>query len=133
MNDRPIPSYRDIRKKATDKVECHLCGVCCELAEGDMECTHGDITRWLREGREDILKYVHYSLDDQGNPARFDREIWLDPKSEEPRPVGRCPFFVCTWENGFRCSIWQTRPFACADFEFAGERCHKARARLLRK
>ncbi len=120
---RPYPTYRDIRATAGDAPDCARCGVCCEKMGGAVIVGRADVERWLRERRADILKYVDHALDATGGLARFDPQLWMDPAEGPGFHLDRCPHLACTWDEGFRCRIHDTRPFPCRDFEFDGERC----------
>lgn len=133
MAERPFPTWGEVRRQATAAVDCSRCGLCCELTEGALTCSEAEVRRWLREGRADVLRHVRHRLDAGGGLLDFDREIWLEAGPQPRFPVLRCPFLACTWEAGFRCTIWPTRPHVCADLEIGGERCREARLRLQRR
>jgi Fe-S-cluster containining protein len=133
MVERPLPSYREIRQQAGEECDCRTCGACCDLAEGMFECLPGDVYRWLEQKRSDILRYVRYRLHENGDLAFLHSEIWVDPQSAGTELMVRCPFLTCTWQEGFGCAIYETRPFICKDFEAGGERCLTARRKVFRK
>ncbi len=133
MVERPRPTYAELRKRALETLDCRWCGICCELCEGALRATAADVARWVQEGRHDVLRYVQIDLDAAGAVRTFSSEIWLDPGDQSRSPVVRCPFLTCTWEDGFRCAIWPTRPQVCAEFACGGERCQEARLRLARR
>ena len=133
MVEKPIPSYRDIRTRAGPEILCRDCGLCCDLADGALTASREDVIRWLREGRRDILQFVHHEIAPDGSLTSFDPEIWLEPGMLSPCPVVRCPFLKCSWEQGFHCTIYPTRPRICADFDQGGDRCLNLRRHRLHR
>lgn len=84
---------------------CTRCGKCC-LNESYMltlTASAKDVSRWQREGRDDILRYVA-----QVGPGFYD--LWVDDGVE----LARCPFL--RKDRGaatYRCKIHETRPETC--------------------
>jgi len=131
--ERPLPTYREIRAMAGETLECHLCGLCCDQADGCLTCTGDDIRRWIVEKRADILRFVQYRTDPAGGLEWFNPEIWLEPGNPAAIPVIRCPFLTCRWVEGFRCAIYETRPRVCAEFRRGGGACLQVRRSRLRR
>ena len=78
--------------------KCRHCGACCEVDTHNI-VTLLDISRWKREGREDILKHV--KLVDGIFPAGFKED--------------KCPFYDKSKEKN-RCLIEETKPYVCRRF-----------------
>jgi len=68
--------------------------------------TWEDICRWRREGREDILRYVH-SFEGFGGII-YDRQ--------ENKTFRRCPFLKSENDGKYSCAIHETKPFVCAAY-----------------
>lgn len=68
----------------------------------------GDLERWEREGRKDILHIIEK-----------EQAVWLGDhliSGRTGRPIYGCPFIEI--EDGlFSCSIYETRPRVCRDYQ----------------
>ena len=91
---------------------CQACGVCCELYGNRLRATPGDLERWQREGRADLLARVG----DRG-------AIWCDSVTGER--LDDCPFLAREGPDRARCRIHATKPRICRDYPTAahGRRC----------
>jgi Fe-S-cluster containining protein len=91
---------------------CRACGLCCELYGDALAAEESDLSRWRREGREDLLRRVG-----EGG------SLWNDPVSGDPLPA--CPFLRYTDAGGALCSIHETKPDMCRDYpgDGHGTRC----------
>jgi Fe-S-cluster containining protein len=103
--------------------KCKQCGHCCLHLCVSTTGTVGeeDISRWEKEGRFDILRWVNIF-----NPKSDDRfgDIWIDTKIMDE--VNRCPFLrKVRNQNKYRCLIQNTKPWICRQYpedeEFAKE------------
>jgi len=92
---------------------CLRCGGCCESFGGHLLASRRDLTRWRREGREDILRRV-------GSVGW----LWIDPGSGRP-VTGGCPFLVRTSPEHTSCAIQETKPDMCREYPTLahGKRC----------
>jgi len=86
-----------------------MCGKCCEEMGFELTVTVEDYKRWVREGREDILRYVWLP---PGSPGFGD--IWIDPETGED--LDYCPFFRRINKNRGICLIHDTKPEVCREF-----------------
>ena len=84
--------------------KCQRCGECCKTLPIDIG--YGDITRWNKEGRKDILRRVSFidNYPETGYGGFYFEETLL----KKDRVKSPCPFFG---ESG--CGIYETRPMAC--------------------
>jgi len=92
----------DVMKKT-----CLRCGRCCRT-HFSFYVKEGDLARWRKEGRRDILVHLE------------SREaVWAGDRfivRESGLAVAACPFL--RWEgHRFSCAIYETRPQACRDYE----------------
>jgi Fe-S-cluster containining protein len=81
-------------------LKCVRCGACCR---GYVPVTEDDLSRWILESRTDILHHV------------LPHEMIIGPLPRDED--ARCPFLVSLPDLGITlCSIYKTRPEACASF-----------------
>jgi len=87
--------------------KCQRCGECCKTLPIDIG--YGDITRWNKEGRKDILRRVSFidNYPETGYGGFYFEETLL----KKDRVKSPCPFFG---ESG--CGIYETRPMVCKDY-----------------
>ena len=86
---------------------CTRCGKCC-LADMIAYVTPEDLARWKRENRQDILHIIEN-----------EQAVWLGDhfiSARTGRPIYGCPFLEVKGDI-FTCSIYETRPKVCADYE----------------
>jgi Fe-S-cluster containining protein len=81
------------------KFGCKRCGNCCR--EMGIALTYTDITRWGREGRQDILTRVKYYKN---------KNVFFLAKKKSS-----CPFLIDDGNRITSCSIYTTRPRVCKD------------------
>ncbi|HON38573.1 MAG: YkgJ family cysteine cluster protein [Desulfomonilia bacterium] len=96
----------DEREKRTG-FECSRCGMCC-LADMIAYVTPEDLNRWKRENRQDILHIIEN-----------EQAVWLGDhfiSSRTGRPIYGCPFLEMK-DGLFACSIYETRPRVCRDYQ----------------
>lgn len=86
--------------RSGEGVKCLGCGRCCEAFGGRLQASRGDLERWRRLGRHDLLRRV--------NRLGW---IWVDPESG--RLEKRCPFLQRTSEETARCTIHAIKPDIC--------------------
>jgi len=88
-------------------VTCLRCGTCC-LANFIAFVTDEDLSRWRQEGRQDILQVIEH-----------DHMMWVGDRIlsvEDGHYAQGCPFLV--FEEGlWRCTIYETRPRVCRDYQ----------------
>jgi Fe-S-cluster containining protein len=86
--------------------------VCCEVLGDALQACAPDLTRWLSEGRLDLLARV--------GPGG---ELWVDPATGEREPA--CPFLDRLGRDRARCAIHHTKPDICRRYPTAahGSRC----------
>lgn len=93
----------------TDKIKtpypCDNCGECCRVFGGDLEVSEGDMARWKREGRYDILQYAERMFGIN--------LIWVNPVRN--LDMESCPF-LREGSGGNYCDIEKTKPEVCAQF-----------------
>lgn len=81
-------------------LKCVRCGAGCR---GYIPVTEDDLSRWLSEGRTDILYFV------------LPHEMIIGPLPRSDEAI--CPFFVSLPDLDITlCTIYDTRPEACASF-----------------
>ncbi|OPY90987.1 MAG: Flagellin N-methylase [Syntrophaceae bacterium PtaU1.Bin231] len=86
-------------------IPCLRCGTCCMadmIADADAE----DLARWKREGRDDILRACRDAL-------------WVGDhvlSVTTGMSIHDCPFLDFR-AGTFACTIYETRPRVCHDFE----------------
>ena len=97
------------RKTHKKKPRCFRCGKCCREHGFGLTATPGDIRRWKRQGRVDIMRYV-WSPKEAGGYG----DIWIDPETGED--LGYCPFLQKVNLGKYTCGIYETRPKICRDF-----------------
>jgi Fe-S-cluster containining protein len=71
--------------------------------------SEGDLTRWKKEKREDIL-----SIMENWHP------VWMGDhliNSANGRLIHNCPFLIIDSGNLCSCQIYETRPEACRDYD----------------
>ncbi len=87
--------------------DCIQCGKCCHT-DFFAYMRPDDLARWQRQGREDILQVI-----------RNESPIWTGDRlisARDGRHLRCCPFLV--WEGDrHACSIYETRPRICREFE----------------
>jgi len=82
---------------------CRSCGFCCESYGGYLHASPGDIERWRRLGREDLLALV--------NAFGW---IWIDPA--HGRRGDPCPFLQRDAEDKALCAIHEIKPDMCREY-----------------
>jgi len=87
------------------KKRCMNCGKCC-LADMVSYVSGSDIERWEMEGRTDILEII----------AR--RRAWAGDRivNSTGTAISMCSFLEFR-DGKFYCSIYETRPLTCRNFE----------------
>jgi Fe-S-cluster containining protein len=93
---------------------CSQCGRCCLMLGAEITATQEDVARWVKEGRQDILRYADVY-------ENLGADLWFSPKTGDE--IGRCPFVrKHPNRNTYFCKIYDTRPQVCRDYEpFSGE------------
>ena len=93
---------------------CSQCGRCCLMLGAEITATQEDVARWVKEGRQDILRYADVY-------ETLGADLWFSPKTGDE--IGRCPFVrKHPNRNTYFCKIYDTRPQVCRDYEpFSGE------------
>ncbi|MGD0820353.1 MAG: YkgJ family cysteine cluster protein [Desulfomonilia bacterium] len=96
-----------LKVNGPETITCRRCGTCC-LADMIAYVTKEDMDRWISQGRSDILHIIE-------NEQAF----WAGDhlvSARDGRPLTGCPFL--TWEKGgYACSIYETRPGVCRNYE----------------
>lgn len=103
---------------------CLRCGRCCRYGPS-INANTDDLTRWIQEGRSDILKFFEAYLADgtyvngiellpiQPTPT----VLWTDMINPETGDYYHdCPFLRPLSENTYYCLIHETRPAICVRF-----------------
>jgi len=107
----------------TIQIECIRCGRCC-LADLIAYVSEDDRKRWNDEGRLDILKIVEN-----------EKGVWAGDRlvsAETGKSLHGCPFY-CFDGNNFGCSIYETRPGICRNYQPAASEICSQFNRKLRK
>jgi len=94
--------------------DCRRCGHCCRaLVDAYRGCvSDGDLDRWRRAGRTELLAMVTTLDLGRGNLLHL---AWIDPESGEE--VDACPWLETDPQNGTcSCSIHDVRPDHCRAF-----------------
>lgn len=102
----------------SSEYNCAECGLCCIGYGATLYFYEEDLARWQREGAENILRRLHVI---QG-PAGGINNGWRSPDGSEERS---CPFLAT--DEGYRCSIYPTRPLVCRHFANGGSACRELR------
>jgi len=95
--DKIHPGKEEIRRG------CRACGMCCEAYGGYLHASPGDIERWRRLGREDLLALV--------SPYGW---IWVDPR--HGRRGEPCPFLQRGDDDKALCAIHEIKPDICREY-----------------
>lgn len=91
---------------------CRQCGDCCRRLDYRHQVTAGDVARWRRRGRDDILAWVREDRGDDGEPVYG---IWREPGAA--RFAGVCPWLknlpgTAKWI----CAIHDVKPEICRQY-----------------
>lgn len=89
-------------------LKCKRCGSCCYVDLTAYICEE-DLIRWRNEKRYDILKKIN----EEKIVWAGDKLVPIDGKNKSKR----CSFLVEQKDNYFSCSIYETRPIVCQNFE----------------
>jgi len=94
---------------------CQQCGNCCRWM-GFNHITFEDRARWIKEGREDILKYVGKKCKGENGEDAYTWTAY--PIIEKMRDAyKRKPCVFLTKDNGrYKCKIHETKPTVCKTF-----------------
>jgi Fe-S-cluster containining protein len=102
---------------------CEQCGSCCRASSATVWASSGDVIRWLRERRYDIIRHFALSLPDGSRlnalaiilnpPDTHERVSMRSPETGEPYEC--CPFLE---QDGLksRCRIHETKPERCRGY-----------------
>lgn len=90
------------------KKECKRCGACC-FVNMIAYATEEDFIRWRAEGRHDIL----HIIENEGSIWAGDHLI----SSSNGHSIERCPFLIMDDNGLYSCTIYDTRPAVCRNFE----------------
>ena len=83
--------------------DCKHCGNCCVIHWGSFGATNEDVSRWINEGRVDILDHITANLDNSNDePYLFVTRI--------------CPFLEKDVKNLHYCRINDTKPYYCRNY-----------------
>ncbi len=93
---------------------CRHCGKCCLEMGTKIYATPDDVRRWMREGREDIMKHVLvYEYYDISQGYVFEGgEVWFDKNG---RKLDRCPF-IEERDGRIYCRIQDVKPQQCREY-----------------
>lgn len=98
---------------ARDGFHCRRCGHCCltlvDAYRGAL--SEGDLERWRRAGRTDLLAWVQTLELGPGNVLHL---AWVDPETGDD--VDRCPWLVQDADGLYGCSIEDLKPDHCRAF-----------------
>ncbi len=94
-------------EKLRKRARCSRCGKCC-TAPVVLITKPSDYRRWVRQGRDDILKYASVP------PLKGYGDLWIDIKGSEDSAY--CPFIKKTGEDTYICTIHDTKPKVCREF-----------------
>jgi Fe-S-cluster containining protein len=86
---------------------CKRCGKCC-LSNVVAYITEEDLSRWHREGRQDILTVIEHG-----------HVIWVGDhmiSADDGHYAHGCPFLLAE-NNRWLCSIYETRPLVCRAYQ----------------
>ncbi|WP_456475627.1 YkgJ family cysteine cluster protein [Candidatus Pyrohabitans sp.] len=94
-------------KRVASPEKCRRCGRCCLTLGRAIKASPGDLERWIREGREDVLLYL--KLEEDGDALVTDGTLEIGDES------GRCVFLIKDG-NVYACAIHETKPEVCAEY-----------------
>jgi Fe-S-cluster containining protein len=89
-------------------LDCLECGACCSQRPGTILVSEGDLVRWKRGGRRDIL--------DRLEPGHFGQMAFV------MSPSGTCCHHG-TPEEPHACQIYEARGDTCREFEAGSWQC----------
>lgn len=104
------------------KMKCQRCGECCIRLGWSITTDKNDLTRWIRQNRQDILKHIKIDLTDgqqiRGDELKEDQvvdvsfvDLWNSPGG---RKLLRCPFLRKERKKPqYKCLINETKPSEC--------------------
>jgi Fe-S-cluster containining protein len=108
---------------STSSYECDQCGSCCRASSATVWASSGDVVRWLRERRQDIIRHFAMQLPDGSRlnalavildaPNTHERVFMRSPVTGEP--YERCPFLEQDGSKS-RCGIHATKPERCRGY-----------------
>lgn len=116
-------------------VPCQRSGRCCShhaIAAGALEASGGDVARWEKDSRDDILEWVAILRSEDGEIVSADFPVPPDGEEE----LDECPFLE--WDGPHsKCGIQDTKPDVCAEFHcvtrpFIEGRAHQLAVEALR-
>lgn len=90
------------------KKVCKRCGACC-FVDLIAYAVEEDFERWRKEGRDDILHIIEN-----------ESSVWAGDhlvSSKDGHTIERCPFLVLNDDGLYACTIYETRPAVCRNFE----------------
>lgn len=96
-----------------EKKQCRRCGACC-FVDMIAYVQEEDLRRWHNEGRDDILHIV-----------KNESGVWAGDhliSSRNGHSIERCPFLIMDDDGLYSCTIYNTRPAVCRNFEPGGSR-----------
>ncbi len=88
-------------------LSCRRCGKCC-LVDMTAYAQQEDFDRWRAENRQDILDIIQKH-----------HLVWAGDRmvsAETGRVAMECPF-LCSTGNEWLCSIYETRPLVCREYQ----------------
>ena len=93
----------------SEQEKCRRCGTCClaNMAAFSGTISDDDRTRWVREGRSDILR----TMETEGAVWAGDHFV----SGRDGNYLHECPFLRRS-EEFYICDIYQTRPQVCRDY-----------------
>ncbi|NOZ58095.1 MAG: YkgJ family cysteine cluster protein [Euryarchaeota archaeon] len=93
--------------RSAEADKCRRCGECCLTLGSRIQASPGDVERWIREGREEVLRRLRIE--------EKDGELITDGTLEIGDGQGRC-IFLREAEGAYACAIHETKPEVCREY-----------------
>jgi Fe-S-cluster containining protein len=94
-------------RKVADAERCRRCGECCLTLGSGIQASPSDVERWIREGRQEVLRYLRME--------EAKGELITDGTLEIGDEHGRCVFLIRD-HNAYACAIHETKPEVCREY-----------------
>jgi Fe-S-cluster containining protein len=94
-------------KKVASAEKCRRCGECCLTLGSKIQASPSDVERWIREGREEVLRYL--KMEENGGALITDGTLEMGDES------GRC-VFLTKIDGAYACAIHKTKPEVCQEY-----------------
>ncbi len=94
-------------RKVAEAEKCRRCGECCLTLGSRIQASPSDVERWIREGREEVLRHLRIE--------EANGELITDGTLEIGDERGKC-VFLRKAESAYACAIHETKPEVCQEY-----------------